>query len=92
MLVPRRRSERFEADGPGGAGLLHDAVSRLRRRFGASPPLSICVRTAPSDAERFCWRIDIVPRLRPRGSLALGTGTYVNTVAPEQAAAELREA
>jgi UDPglucose--hexose-1-phosphate uridylyltransferase len=92
MLTPRRRRERFEAEGPSGAALLHDAVSRLRRRFGAGPPLSLWVRTAPRDAERFCWRIDIVPRLRRRGSLELGSGTHVNTVSPEQAAAELREA
>jgi UDPglucose--hexose-1-phosphate uridylyltransferase len=92
MLTPRRRRDRFEAEGPSGAALLHDALSRLRRHFGAGPPLSLWVRTAPRDAERFCWRIDIVPRLRRRGSLELGSGTHVNTVAPEQAAAELREA
>jgi UDPglucose--hexose-1-phosphate uridylyltransferase len=92
MLAPRRRNDRFEGDGPSGAGLLHDALLRLRRRFGAIPPVSIYVRTAPRDAERFCWRIDIVPRLTRSGELALGTGTHVNTVAPEQAASELREA
>lgn len=91
MLAPRRRRERFEDDGPTGASLLHDGLSRLRRRFGASPPLNLWVRTAPRDAERFCWRIDIVPRLTPLGGLELGTGLDVNVVAPEQAAAELRE-
>ena len=65
MLAPRRRRERFEDDGPSGAALLHDALSRLARHFGESPPLSLWVRTAPRDAERFCWRIDIVPRLAP---------------------------
>jgi UDPglucose--hexose-1-phosphate uridylyltransferase len=92
MLAPRRRRERFEADGPTGAALLHEGLSRLRRRFGASPPLNLWVRTAPRDAERFCWRIDVVPRLTPLAGLELGTGTYFNVVAPEQAAAELRDA
>lgn len=92
MLTPRRRRERFEDDGPSGAALLHDALSRLRRRFGASPPLNLWVRTAPRDADRFCWRIDIVPRLTHDAGLELGTGVHLNTVAPEQAAAELREA
>jgi UDPglucose--hexose-1-phosphate uridylyltransferase len=92
MLAPRRRRERFEADGPTGAALLHEGLSRLRRRFGASPPLNLWVRTAPRDAERFCWRIDIVPRLTPLAGLELGTGTHLNVVAPEQAAAELRNA
>jgi UDPglucose--hexose-1-phosphate uridylyltransferase len=92
MLAPRRRRERFEDDGPTGAALLHDGLSRLRRRFGASPPLNLWVRTAPRDAERFCWRIDIVPRLTPLAGLELGTGVHLNIVAPERAAAELRDA
>ena len=91
MLTPRRRRERFEDDGPTGAAVLHDALSRLRRRFGASPPLNLWIRTAPRDAERFCWRIDIVPRLTHEAGLELGTGIHLNTVAPERAAAELRE-
>ena len=91
MLTPRRRREHFEDDGPSGAALLHDALSRLRRRFGASPPLNLWVRTAPRDADRFCWRIDIVPRLTYDAGLELGTGVHLNTVAPEQAAAELRD-
>jgi UDPglucose--hexose-1-phosphate uridylyltransferase len=92
MLAPRRRRERFEDDGPTGAALLHDGLSRLRRRFGASPPLNLWVRTAPRDADRFCWRIDILPRLTALAGLELGTGVHVNVVAPEQAAAELRGA
>jgi UDPglucose--hexose-1-phosphate uridylyltransferase len=92
MLAPRRRRERFEDDGPTGAALLHDGLCRLRRRFGASPPLNLWIRTAPRDAERFCWRIDIVPRLTPLAGLELGTGVYLNVVAPERAAAELRDA
>ena len=91
MLTPRRRREHFEDDGPSGAALLHDALSRLRRRFGASPPLNLWVRTAPRDADRFCWRIDIVPRLTHDAGLQLGTGVHLNTIAPEQAAAELRD-
>ena len=92
MLAPRRRRERFEDDGPSGAALLHDALSRLARHFGASPPLSLWVRTAPRDAERFCWRIDILPRLAPAPGLELGAGLHRNDVAPELAAAELRAA
>jgi UDPglucose--hexose-1-phosphate uridylyltransferase len=92
MLVPRRRRQRFEDDGPTGAALLHDGLSRLRRRFGASPPLNLWVRTAPRDAERFCWHIDVVPRLTGVAGLELGAGVPLNVVAPEQAAAELRDA
>ncbi|MDP8968509.1 MAG: hypothetical protein M3N04_07910, partial [Actinomycetota bacterium] len=91
MLTPRRRREHFEDDGPTGAALLHEALVRLRRRFGTSPPLNLWIRTAPRDAERFCWRIDIVPRLTHEAGLELGTGVHLNTVAPELAAAQLRE-
>jgi UDPglucose--hexose-1-phosphate uridylyltransferase len=91
MLAPRRSRARFEDDGPLGAGLLGDALRRLRARFGELPPLNLWVRTAPQGAEHFCWRIDLVPRLSPLAGLELGSGVHLCTVAPEQAAAELRE-
>jgi UDPglucose--hexose-1-phosphate uridylyltransferase len=92
MVVPRRPQARFEDDGPLCAAALHDALSRLARRLGAPPPLNLWVRTAPVDADRFCWRIDVVPRLTHLAGLELGTGVHLNIVAPERAAAELRDA
>lgn len=91
MLVPRSPRARFEDDGPTGARLLHDALGRLARRLGANPPLNLWVRTAPRGAEHFCWRIDIMPRLTHLAGLELGAGVYLNSVAPEDAAAQLRE-
>jgi UDPglucose--hexose-1-phosphate uridylyltransferase len=92
MIAPRRPRARFEDDGPLGAGLVHEALARLRRRLGAAPPLNLWVRTAPRGADHFCWRIDILPRLTHLAGLELGTGVHLCVVAPEQAAAELREA
>lgn len=92
MIAPRTARARFEDDGPTGAALLHDVLNRLRRRLGAMPPLNLWVRTAPSGADHFGWRIDVVPRLTHLAGLELGTGLHLNIVAPEQAAAELREA
>jgi UDPglucose--hexose-1-phosphate uridylyltransferase len=91
MIAPRRSRARFEDDGPLGAHLLHDVLCRLRRLLGASPPLNLWVRTAPSGADHFCWRIDIMPRLTHLAGLELGAGVNLCIVAPEQAAAELRE-
>jgi UDPglucose--hexose-1-phosphate uridylyltransferase len=91
MLVPRAPRPRFEDDGPTGAALLHDALKRLERRLGASPPLNLWVRTAPRGAEHWCWRIDVLPRLTHLAGLELGTGVHMNVLAPERAAAELRE-
>jgi UDPglucose--hexose-1-phosphate uridylyltransferase len=92
MLAPRRPRARFDADGPTGAALLHDGLCRLARRLGASPPLNLWIRTAPRGTEHFCWRIDVVPRLTHLAGLELGTGVHLNIVAPEQAAAQLRDA
>jgi UDPglucose--hexose-1-phosphate uridylyltransferase len=92
VLAPRRPRARFEDDGPLGAALLHDALNRLARRFGTPPPLNLWVRTAPRGTDHFGWRIDIVPRLTHLAGLELGAGQNLNIVAPELAAAELREA
>ena len=90
LLAPRRARARFEDEGPSGAALLHDALTRLRTRLGASPPLNLWVRTAPRGAEHFCWRIEIQPRLTHLAGLELGTGLNLCILPPEQAAAELR--
>jgi UDPglucose--hexose-1-phosphate uridylyltransferase len=92
MLAPRRPRPRFEDDGPSGAALLHDGLCRLARHLGSSPPLNMWVRTAPRGADHFCWRIDVLPRLTHLAGLELSTGVNLNIVAPEHAAALLREA
>ena len=91
MVAPRRPRARFEEEGPTGAALLHDGLCRLARHFGHPPPLNLWVRTAPRGAEPFSWRIDVLPRLSPQAGLELGTGLALNVVAPEHAAAVLRE-
>ncbi len=90
MIAPRTPRDRFEDDGPTGAAMVHEALTRLTRRFEANPPLNLWIRTAPSGAEHFCWRIDIMPRLTYLAGLELGAGLHLNIVAPEQVAAELR--
>jgi UDPglucose--hexose-1-phosphate uridylyltransferase len=92
MLAPRKPRARFEDDGATGATLLHEGLCRLARHLGSSPPLNMWVRTAPRGAEHFCWRIDVMPRLTHLAGLELSTGLNLNIVAPEHAAALLREA
>ena len=91
LLAPRSARPRFEDDGPSGAALLHDALRRLTARLGASPPLNLWVRTAPRGAEQFCWWLEIVPRLAEPAGLELGAGVGLCILAPEQAAADLRD-
>lgn len=90
-ILPRRAALRFEeqADGIGGR-MLHLALGRLAERFGAPPPLNAWVRTAVDGAERTSWRIELLPAIDQPGGVELGAGIDVCTVAPEQAAAELR--
>ena len=90
MVAPRTPAPRFETSGVLGAALLHRALHALEVHLGGPPPLTLWVRTAPSGAEHFCWRIDVLPRLFALGGLELGTGVHLNPVLPERAAAQLR--
>ena len=92
MLAPRAPRPRFEDAGASGAALLHDGLRRLARHLGSSPPLNLWVRTAPLGTEDFCWRIDVMPRLTHIAGLELSTEVNLNIVAPEHAAAVLRDA
>jgi UDPglucose--hexose-1-phosphate uridylyltransferase len=92
QIVPRRPAARFSDDGPTGARMLHQTLSRLGAVLGALPPLNMWVRTAPRDAERFCWRIEVLPRLAQLAGLEIGTGVHLNVLAPEDAAERLRDA
>jgi UDPglucose--hexose-1-phosphate uridylyltransferase len=92
QVIPRRPRARFADDGPLAASMLHQVLGRLRAALGELPPLNLWVRTAPRGAEHFAWRIDLLPRLTQLAGLELGTGVNLNVVAPERAAAELREA
>jgi UDPglucose--hexose-1-phosphate uridylyltransferase len=92
QVVPRRPVARFADDGPMGARMLHAALSRLGAVLGTLPPLNMWVRTAPRDADRFCWRIEVLPRLAQLAGLEIGTGVHLNVLAPEDAAQRLRSA
>ena len=92
QVVPRRPAARFADEGVLGGRMLHQALVRLRAALGGLPPLNMWVRTAPRDAEHFCWRIDVLPRLAQLAGLEIGAGVHLNVLAPEDAAARLRDA
>jgi UDPglucose--hexose-1-phosphate uridylyltransferase len=92
QVVPRRPALRFEDDGPLGASMLHEVLGRLAAELGDVPPLNMWVRTAPHGAERFCWRIDVLPRLAHPAGLEVGAGVHLNVLPPERAAERLRSA
>jgi UDPglucose--hexose-1-phosphate uridylyltransferase len=92
QLVPRSHEPSFAESAATGASLLHEGLARLRRVLGDPPPVNLWVRTAPRDAGTFHWHVDVVPRLTQLAGFELGTGLNVNIIAPERAAAELRDA
>jgi UDPglucose--hexose-1-phosphate uridylyltransferase len=95
-IIPRKPEPRFEQSASRGTGMLHAALKALAGTIdfgqGAAPPLNVWIRTAPHGAEGYSWRIEIAPRLGQPAGFELGTGVGINSVAPEDAAEQFREA
>jgi UDPglucose--hexose-1-phosphate uridylyltransferase len=70
--------------------LLAEGVRRIATLEGPIP-LNAWLHTPPFGAEGH-WHFELVPRLTIPASLELGAGVYITTLAPEQAAAQLRAA
>jgi UDPglucose--hexose-1-phosphate uridylyltransferase len=67
--------------------LLAELVRRLQRIEGVSlVPLNAWLHDGES------WHLELVPRTTRLAGLELGAGVYVNPVAPEEAAEQLRSA
>ncbi|MBI5869698.1 MAG: galactose-1-phosphate uridylyltransferase [Actinobacteria bacterium] len=92
-IVPRKHELRFERceDLPDLAGVMTEVLNRFRERLGDAP-FNYWVHTYPlrGESRPYHWHIEILPRLTLSGGLELGAGVWVNTVAPEDAAALLR--
>ncbi len=93
-IVPRSHAVRFEKceELPELAELMTALLGRYRENLG-DPPFNYWVHTYPLHGESrpYHWHIEILPRMTLAGGLELGAGVWVNTVAPEEAAATLRE-
>ncbi len=70
---------------------LRDSLAALQRALGDAP-YNVVVRTAPPGrgAGEFHWHLDVLPRISIVAGFEEGTGVFVNTVPPEQAAPLLR--
>ncbi len=73
------------------ADLFTSFMLRLKKRLD-DPPFNYWIHTYPlkDESRPYHWHIEVLPRLTTPGGLELGAGVWVNIVAPEQAAAELR--
>lgn len=101
-LLPRRHDARFEA---AGDELLREAASSLsgvlrgiEKLLVASGLASVgynyVLHSSPFDSmepDYYHWHIEILPRAVKQAGFEWGTGVHINPVAPEEAAAVLRE-
>lgn len=70
-------------------------VIRTIRRAAADPHYNLVVSSPPAgrESQAAClWYIKILPHLTTAAGFELGSGMGINTVSPEEAAAELRDA
>ena len=70
-------------------------VLRAIRRVCGDPDYNFVVYSTDAEGRQsavFCWHIKILPRLSTPAGFELSSAMSINTVAPEQAARELRDA
>jgi UDPglucose--hexose-1-phosphate uridylyltransferase len=75
------------------AGVLHPLIARCESivPFAA---YNLMLRTAPWTAgcDNWChWRVELLPRVNPFAGFEIATGLYMNPLAPERAAPQLRQ-
>ncbi len=96
-IIPKFQAVHFENLDDKYLGSLVDALSltlrRLDRNLG-DPPYNFILQTAPYSSEEmpwYRWHIQILPKLTNVAGFELGTGFYINSVAPEEAARVLKK-
>jgi UDPglucose--hexose-1-phosphate uridylyltransferase len=97
-ILPLEHTSHFErlADGQLAelALLVRESVWRLERAAG-QPAYNYVIHSAPFDmrsCDHYHWHMEILPRTANAGGFEWGTGSFINSVPPEQAALALREA
>lgn len=92
-IVPRERDAHFTeisaAQVHDLAVVLKETLLRLDLCLG-DPPYNYMLLTTDF-TDNFHWHIEIIPRLTIAAGFEMGTGIYINVVAPEQAACHLRQ-
>jgi UDPglucose--hexose-1-phosphate uridylyltransferase len=95
-VMPKNHESHFEDIGQQGceelAFILKRTVQRIERGLG-NVPYNYVLSTSPFDSgalPHFHWHIEIIPRITKLAGYEWGTGFYINTVPPEEAAEFLR--
>ena len=96
-ILPRRHTSSFGALGDAQLRPLAETLQGVLGRLHAclnNPPYNYLIHTAPYDAKVdhfYHWHIEVLPRLSQVAGFEWGSGFYINTVPPEDAARYLRE-
>ncbi len=97
-ILPKRHAIRFaamtEAEATDLARVLKDVLSKLAGCL-QRPSYNFAIHSAPTaehNVRAYHWHLEIFPRITTLGGFELGSDIYINVVAPEDAAAYLREA
>lgn len=96
-ILPWDHCSHFERTGdnllPELARIVHFCVSRIETAAHCRA-YNYFIHSAPFDTEaaaHYHWHLEIIPRTAMIGGFEWGTGCFINTVPPEEAAARLRE-
>ncbi len=94
LVIPRAHGAHFHQAEPAELAAVgraaRDALQRLRRHVG-EVPYNVVFHSAPYRAGgTYHWHVHVLPKLTTRAGFELGTGVWINVVAPERAAEELR--
>jgi UDPglucose--hexose-1-phosphate uridylyltransferase len=95
-IMPTAHEPWFEQSGSSKphalAAILHGLLARIEATL-PRPAYNLLVRTTPWQADAAGaghWRIEILPRVNPLAGIELATQVYINPIAPERAAQQLR--
>jgi UDPglucose--hexose-1-phosphate uridylyltransferase len=96
-LMPKRHMSHFEATDdamlPELARCLRTSIAKIEAALN-HPPYNYLIHTSPLNVrslDHYHWHFEIIPRITRVAGFEWGSGFYINTVPPEQAAAFLRE-
>ncbi len=96
LVLPRRHASSFEQGPedllPDLAGVLRDFFARLHRVL-VDPPYNLVLHTAPVGDPfllHFHWHLELIPKVSHAAGFEWGSGFYINSVSPEEAARNLR--
>jgi UDPglucose--hexose-1-phosphate uridylyltransferase len=97
-ILPKKHASFFERNSQQDdldlAATLRETLLRLKHSL-SGPAFNYFIHSNPLDQEEnnyYHWHMEIIPKLIQVGGFEWGSGSYINTVTPEESARLLREA